>query len=80
MRKVIEKIHEPISKRELAKRGFYSGVGWAFGATFGFALVSTILVVILRQFGGIPLIGSFFANIVEATLKQLTTRTPIFPQ
>ena len=26
MRKVIEKIHEPISKRELAKRGFYSNL------------------------------------------------------
>jgi len=80
MRKIIEKIHQPMSKRELTKRGFYSGVGWAFGATLGFALVSTILVIILRQLGGIPLIGSFFANIVEATLKQLSTRTPIFPQ
>jgi hypothetical protein len=80
MRKVVEGIHKPMSKLELLKRGFYSGVGWSFGATLGFALVSTILIVILRQLGGIPLIGSFFATIVEATLKQLSIRTPIFPQ
>ena len=79
MRNVIEKIHNISSKRELFKRGFYSGIGWAFGATIGFAIVSTILVVILRQAGGIPFIGNLIAKIVEATLAQLSERTPIIP-
>ena len=79
MRKVVEKIHETSSKRELLKRGFYSGVGWAFGATMGFAIVSTVLVFFLNRLGGIPLIGSWIASIVEATLIQLSQRTPIIP-
>lgn len=80
VRNVVDKIHKTTSKRELLKRGFYSGVGWAFGATIGFAIISTILVFFLRSVGGIPLIGSWIATIVDATLQQLTQRTPIFPQ
>lgn len=80
MRKVIEKIHKPVSKRELIKRGFYSGVGWAFGVTVGFVIVSSVLVILLGQVGGIPLIGGWIAGIVDATLNQLSQRTPIFTQ
>lgn len=56
------------------------GAGWALGATIGFVIVSTILVFVLRQAGGLPLVGSFIASIVDATLEQLVKRTPIFPQ
>ena len=79
MRKVVEGIHKPMSKLELLKRGFYSGVGWAFGATVGFVIVSTLLVYILSKAGGIPLIGGLIATIVDATMQQLSTRTPIIP-
>jgi len=78
MRKVVEKIHKISSKRELVKRGFYSGIGWAFGATIGFAIVSTLLVIFLSKAGGVPLVGSWIARIVEATLQQLSFRSPIF--
>jgi hypothetical protein len=80
MRKVVDKIHKTSSKRELFKRGFYSGIGWALGATVGFALISTLLVVLLRRVGGIPLIGGWIATIVDATLERLSERTPILPQ
>ncbi len=66
------------SRFEFFKRGFVSGLGWTFGATFGFLIISTILIVILRQLGGLPLIGSFIASLVEATLKQLYLRNPVF--
>jgi hypothetical protein len=65
---------------ELLKKGVIRGIGWAFGATIGFAIVSTILIIILRQAGGLPLVGSFIATIVDSTLEQLVQRSPIFPQ
>jgi hypothetical protein len=60
------------------KKGIIRGLGWAFGATLGFAIVSTILIFILRRAGGLPLVGSFVASIVNATLEQLVKRSPIF--
>lgn len=82
MRKTVEKIHEKNSRniKELLKSGFYSGLGWAVGATIGFAIISTILIFILQKAGGIPLVGSWIATIVDATLRQLVERSPIFPQ
>lgn len=65
--------------KELLRRGFYSGISWAFGATVGFVLVSTIMVFILSRAGGLPLVGSFIASVVQSTLEQLYTRTPILP-
>ena len=68
-----------ITFTELLRRGFYSGVGWAFGATVGFVIVSTILVFTLQLAGGLPVVGNFFASLVQATIEQLSKRTPIFP-
>jgi hypothetical protein len=67
-------------KRKTFVKGFIRGMGWAFGVTVGFVLVSTILVLILRNAGGLPVIGDWIASIVEATLSQLAKRTPVFPQ
>lgn len=61
----------------LFKEGFFGGLGWAFGVTVGFVLVSTILVIVLRSLGGLPLIGGFIASIVESTNASLINRTPI---
>jgi len=62
------------------KEGLIKGIGWAFGVTIGFVIISTILVLILRALGGLPVVGGWFASIVEATMEQLTKRTPVFPQ
>jgi hypothetical protein len=67
------------SWKKLFKDGVISGVGWAFGVTIGFVLVSTFLVVILKLLGGTPLIGGWIAKIVESTREQLVKRTPIIP-
>jgi hypothetical protein len=61
------------------KEGIIKGFAWSIGATLGFALVSTVLLGILKSAGGVPLVGSWVATIVEATADSLTTRTPIFP-
>ena len=65
------------SLKELLKNSFISGVGWAFGVTFGFVIVSTLIVLSLNYLGGLPVIGSFIANIVEETQVQLLNRTPL---
>ena len=59
--------------------GLVRGIGWAFGVTIGFVLVSTILVFLLRSLGGLPLVGNWMASIVEATQASLLKRTPIIP-
>lgn len=57
--------------------GIIRGIGWSFGATIGFAIISTLLVVILSNLGGLPVVGKWLADIVEVTLKQLATRSII---
>jgi len=65
-----------IPYNELLKEGFFAGLGWAVGVTVGFVILSTILVMFLKFLGGLPLIGSWIASIVEATQEQLIRRTP----
>lgn len=69
-----------IPYNELFKEGIMAGIGWAIGATIGFFIISTFLVVILRQLGGLPLVGKWIATIVDVTQQQLLKRTPIIPQ
>ena len=69
-----------IPYNELFKEGIIAGVGWAVGVTIGFVLISTILVLVLRSLGGLPLIGDTVASIVEATQDSLLKRTPIIPR
>jgi len=66
------------SLSNLIKDGFWRGIGWSFGVTVGFVLISTVFVFIFRQLGGLPLIGNFIANIVEETQNQLIENTPVF--
>ncbi len=65
------------AQKERFKDGFVRGLGWAFGVTIGFVIVSTILIFILRLLGGLPLIGKWIANIVDATQEQLLRRSII---
>ncbi|MBW3538283.1 hypothetical protein KY386_02195 [Candidatus Parcubacteria bacterium] len=46
-------------------RGLFFGLGGVLGATLGV----TILLFILQQFGGLPVVGEFFRGIGEA-IKQ----------
>ena len=69
-----------IPYNELLKEGFFAGIGWAFGVTIGFVIISSIIVVVLRSLGGLPLIGNWVADIVEETQAQLSRRNPLIPQ
>ena len=68
------------STKDLLKDGFIRGIGWAFGVTLGFVIVSTILLAFLNILGGLPLIGSWLASIVEVTQEQLLKRTLVIPK
>jgi hypothetical protein len=61
------------------KQAIISGIGWSFGVTIGFVIISTLVVFVLNQLGGLPLIGDWIASIVEETQSQLQRRTPLTP-
>lgn len=67
-----------IPYNELLKEGFFAGIGWAFGVTIGFVVVSTLLVFIFSRLGGLPLVGNWIADLVQETQAQLIKRTPVF--
>lgn len=60
------------------KNGFITGLGWSFGVTVGFVLISTLLVIFLNGLGGLPVIGGWIANLVESTQNQLEKRSPLY--
>lgn len=62
------------SARTLIREGFLRGTGWALGATFGFFVVITLLGFILRLLGGLPVVGEWFAALIEVTNQALETR------
>lgn len=65
-------IKESLKKAFL--RGFLSGLGWMIGATIGFALLLTLLTLILNWAGGLPVVGEILANIIEATNRALEAK------
>lgn len=67
-----KEVHKLLHK---VKDGFFTGLGWSVGVTIGFAIVSTIIINVIRAGGGLPLIGHFFASIVEVTQDALIIRS-----
>lgn len=68
---------QKIKKRSIQlKEGFYRGLGWSFGVTVGFVFISTVGIMLLQKLGGLPIIGKFIADIVEATNAALQFRRP----
>lgn len=66
--------------RKLFQQGIVAGIGWAIGVTIGFVLISSVFVFLLNLVGGVPVLGEWTADIVEATLDQLEKRSVIVPQ
>jgi hypothetical protein len=57
------------------RAGFWRGIGSSFGITVGFIIISTIGILILQLLGGLPLVGRFFADILEATQLALKSKS-----
>lgn len=41
-------------------QGFVNGLGWAFGATIGFAILIALIAFLFKQFGQLPVVGDWF--------------------
>ena len=78
MRKLILNPIDYSDNLKLMYRGFLAGIGWAFGVTIGFVIVSVLLVFVLRNVNAIPYVGGIIASLVEVVLEQLAIRTPGF--
>ena len=50
-------------------QGFVNGLGWAFGATIGFAILIAVIGFLFKQFGHLPLVGGWF-NWAGETIEQ----------
>ena len=74
-RKNIENSVQEPKKRRIFKTGLVSGIGWAFGVTIGFALIATILIIVLNQVNTLPWVGDTLADIIEITQEQLLKRS-----
>lgn len=55
-------------------KNFIGGISWALGVTLGFALLIYILGLILGRLGGLPLVGDWFARLIEVTNNALEAR------
>lgn len=67
-----ERIYRSLKK--MLYHNFLGGIAWGLGATIGFAFVITLLTFLLNQIGGLPLVGEWIANIVDATNRSLQAR------
>lgn len=53
------------------RHGFIQGIGFSLGSTLGFTVISAFIVFLVQQAGGLPVVGTFFASIVESTQAAL---------
>jgi hypothetical protein len=61
-------------------KNLIGGLGWMIGATLGFTLFLAIVTFVLRQLGGLPIIGDFFAQLIDYTNQSLEIRRLIYPR
>ena len=87
MRKVVRSSRtEPTMKID-PKSNYFSvffksivgGIGWAVGATLGFALLIYLISLLFNQLGGLPLIGDWFSNLIEIT-NQASEARKVLPK
>jgi hypothetical protein len=62
------------SNSKILYKNFLGGLGWGLGATLGVALVFVLLGYLSRVLGGLPIIGSLIAGIIESTQEALRNR------
>lgn len=64
-------VKSKVSHKRTFVANFVAGVGWGIGATVGLAIFLAIFTWILNLLGGLPLIGQFFADLIEVTNEAL---------
>jgi hypothetical protein len=64
-------VKKGFSLRKTFLANFIAGIGWGIGATIGLTIFLALFSWILGLLGGLPLIGQFFANLIEVTNSAL---------
>jgi len=64
------------------KDGLIHGMGWAFGVTIGFLILSAVLLFVANSLGGIPIIGDAVRGLIQTTTSTQSnyTHSPQIPQ
>lgn len=55
-----------ISTWKVILNNFLGGLAWGFGTVLGATVVVGLVVIIISKLGGVPLIGSFFSDILQS--------------
>jgi hypothetical protein len=66
--------NKPTKLPRIFTANFIGGIAWALGMTIGFAILAYVLGRLLNTIGGLPVIGNYFANIIDSTQKALNNR------
>lgn len=61
------------------REGFVGGIGWAFGVTLGFIIISALLWFLANRLGGIPYLGEKIQDLVRATSESNVPGSPQIP-
>lgn len=60
--------------------GIVSGVGWAIGATFVFAIGLALLGLVLSFLGQVPVVGGLFKSVAEIVIQSEDPRPSVVEQ
>jgi hypothetical protein len=58
------------SKGQLIAANFLGGLAWGFGSVMGATILAAIVLILFKELGGLPLIGSYIDQITQS----ITTR------
>ena len=64
-------VKSKVSHRKTFFANFIAGIGWGIGATVGLTIFLALFTWMLGLLGGLPLVGSFFADLIRFTDSAL---------
>lgn len=67
--------HQPYEAVQLRRRtimmnNFLGGISWAVGTSIGLSVVVTLLGILLRQIGLVPIVGEFVLSVTDFISQQ----------
>lgn len=59
-----------LNRKEIMLNNFLGGVAWGTGATIGLSFFLTLVGLIVKKVGLIPIVGSFVSDIISFVLQN----------